>query len=241
MGIPRNKFYISAHDVTSCARGVYYKKKKTPLPLAHPKIAEIMQLFGKLMEKGQQIQKMVTNEWQTKNILISPERFIPWNDYGITGKYDGIVRINGQFILYEIKGGGKQIFEDNFEKPEPFDEHKIQVMIYHYFLKKNFPGLKARILYVERSGDKRLEIPIQYEEKDFLSVIEKVKRLQESFEKEVLPEPAPTIVWNKFQKKNDINMAALTCKYHAICLQDDHWYPKALEKLNQMDMEKKHK
>ncbi len=238
MGIPRNKFYVSAHDVTSCARGVYYKKKKTPLPLVHPRIAEIMQLFGRLMEKGQQIQKMVMEEWRRKDILVSPERFIPWNDYGITGKYDAIVRVNGEFILYEVKGGGKSIFENNFEKPEPYDEHKTQVMIYHYFLKKNFPRLKARLLYVERSGDKRLEIPIQYEEKDFLSVIEKAKNLQEALEQDILPEPAPTITWSKFQNKNDINMSALTCKYHALCLEDDHWYPKALEKLKSLQIKK---
>ncbi len=229
----KNKFYLSAHDLTSCPRGVYYKKKKTPLPLVDPKIAEIMQLFGKLMEMGQQIQKMVTREWLDKNILVSPERFIPWNDYGITGKYDGIVRINGQFILYEVKGGGKQIFDNDFEEPEPFDEHRLQVAIYHYFLKKNYPDLKTYILYVERSGSRRLEIPIEYEEKEMLAIINKVKLLQESLEKNILPDPAQTIAWNKFQKKDDINMAALTCKYHALCLQDDYWYPKALVELKQ--------
>jgi len=228
VGIPRNKFYISANDLTSCPSGVFYKKKKTPLPLVHPRIAEIWQVFGRLQEKGQKIQKMVMEEWQRGNVLVSPERFIPWNDFGITGKYDAIVRINGEFILYEIKGAGKQIFDNELDKPEPFDAHRSQVIIYHYFLRKNFPGIKAKILYVERSGDRRLEITIEYEDKEFLKNLEIVKSFQEALDKDIPQQPKPTIAWNKFQNRYDLSMAAITCKYHALCLKDDKWYEKAV-------------
>lgn len=219
---------ISAGDLTSCPRGVYYKKKKTPEPLVHPKIAQIWQLFGMLAEKGKIIQQRVMREWQSQGVLLSPERFIPWNDF-ISGKYDAIVRIDGEMILYEVKGGGKAVFNNKLEKPEPYDEHRLQVILYHYFLKGNFPGLKPRILYVERSGDRRLEIPIEYEDQEILILLEKAKVLKESIESDVLPEPTKTIAWNKFLKKHDISMAAITCKYHALCLKDDHWYTKAIE------------
>lgn len=134
-------------------------------------------------------------------------------------------------VLYEVKGGGKTVFNNTLEKPEPYDEHRLQVMLYHYFLKRNFPGLKPRILYVERSGDRRLEIPIEYEEPEILSLLQKAKVLKESIESNVLPEPTKTIAWNKFLQKHDISMAAITCKYHALCLKDDHWYTKAVEEM----------
>ena len=221
---------ISAGDITSCPRGVYYKKKKTPEPLVHPKIAETWQLFGMLAEKGKIIQQRITEEWRSKNILISPERFIPWNDF-VSGKYDAIVRIDGELVLYEVKGGGKAVFNNKLEKPEPYDEHRFQVILYHYFLKRNFPGLKPRILYIERSGERRLELPIEYEEQEALDLLEKAKVLKELIETDVLPEPKKTISWNKFLQKHDISMAAITCRYHGLCLNDDHWYPKALQEV----------
>lgn len=232
------KLYISAGDLTSCPSGVYHKKKKTPLPLVHPKIAEIWQLFGRLQEKGQKIQKTITEEWQKKGILISPERFIPWNDFGITGKYDAIVKINGEFILYEIKGGSKMLFDNDLEKPEPYEGHRFQVIIYHHFLKEKFPGLKARILYVERSSGERLEISVEYEEQELFALTEKARKLKEAIEKERPPEPAETVVWNKFRQRHDVSMAAITCKHHALCLEDDHWYEKALEEVNKKNSQK---
>lgn len=225
---------ISAGDLTSCPRGIYYKKKKTPEPLVHPKIAQTWQLFGMLAEKGKLIQKKIIEEWQSQGILISPERFIPWNDF-VSGKYDAIVKVKGKLLLYEVKGGGKAVFNNKLDKPEPYDEHRIQVILYHYFLKRNFPGIKARILYIERSGDRRLEIPIEYGDQEILSLLKKAKVLKESIGNDVLPEPTKTIAWNKFLQKNDISMAAITCKYHALCLNDDRWYEKASKEVKSIE------
>lgn len=225
------KIRISAGDLTSCPRGVYYKKKKTELPLVHPKIAEIWQLFGRLSEQGQKIQKMMVEEWSKNGVLISPERFIPWNDFDITGKYDAIIKKDGEFVLYEVKGGGKMIFDNDLDKPEPFDEHRLQVIIYHYFLRKNFPGLKTKILYVSRSNGDRLELPIEYDDEEIQAFLNKARLLKESIENDMIPDPIETISWNKFKKSKDISMAAITCKYHSLCLEDDHWYPKALEEV----------
>jgi len=228
------KFYVTAGDLTSCPRGVFYKKKKTPLPLVHPKIAEIWQLFGRLQEQGQKIQKALTLEWQERQVLVSPERFIPWNEYGITGKYDAIVKEEDRFVLYEVKGAGKAIFDNSLETPQPYDEHRKQVIIYHYFLKERFPKLTAKILYVERGGERRLEIPIDYSEEEFSQLAKSAKDLIEAIVNDQPPKPAETIVWNKFLNKYDINMAAITCRWHALCLGNDHWYEEALQQLEKL-------
>jgi len=236
---PKPKIYVTAGDLTSCPRGVFYKKKKTPLPLVHPKIAEIWQLFGRLQEQGQRIQRALTLEWQEKQVLVSPERFIPWNEFGITGKYDAIIKEENRFILYEIKGGGKTIFENSLDTPEPYEEHRKQVIIYHYFLKSRFPSLSAKILYVERGGERRLEIPINYSEEEFFQLARSAKDLIDAIVNDQPPKPAETIVWNKFLGRYDINMAAITCKWHALCLGNDHWYEEAQSKLTILNKDEK--
>lgn len=221
------KLTISASDLNACPRGVYYKKKKTPEPLVHPKIAEIWQLFGRLQEMGQVVQKSVTQEWISNGSLLSPERFIPWNDY-VTGKYDAIVKVDGKPVLYEIKRAAKAIRES--KKPIFYDGHRSQLIIYHYFLKRNFPGLISKLLYADSKGF-RIEIPVNYEEKEVLGLLEKAKRLKESIENDILPDCLEIISTNKFTGEKEVSMSAITCKYHGLCLGDDHWYTKALEKI----------
>lgn len=228
MGDLHKKLTISASDLNSCPRGVYYKKKKHPEPLVHPKIADIWQLFGKLQEMGQEIQKKVVEEWRVNGILLSPERFIPWNDY-VTGKYDAIVKIDGKPVLYEIKRASKNIREA--KTPQYYDEHRVQLILYYHFLKRNFPGLTARLLYYDKSTENRIEFTIDYEGKEILELLERAKKLREAIQNDILPNPVETLSLNKFTKKYDVSMAAITCKYHGLCLEDDHWYEKALEEV----------
>lgn len=225
------KLTISAGDLNSCPRGVYYKKKNTPEPLVHPKIAETWQLFGRLQEMGQVVQKTITQEWITKRSLLSPERFVPWNDY-VTGKYDAIVKVDGKPVLYEIKRAGKAIRES--KKPVFYDEHRSQLIIYHYFLKKNFPGLVPKILYADLKSGFRIEIPVDYTEQEVLDLLNKAKRLKEDIENNILPDCLEVFSINKFTGKKEISMSAITCKYHALCFENDHWYPKALEDLEKI-------
>lgn len=225
--IQGRKLTISTGDLNSCPRGVYYKKKGAPEPLVHPKIAEIWQLFGRLQEMGQVVQKNVTQEWISDGSLLSPERFIPWNDY-VTGRYDAIVKVNGKPVLYEIKRAGKAIRDS--KTPVFYDGHRSQLIIYHYFLRRNFPGLIPKLLYADSKGF-RIEIPVDYEEKEVLSLLEKAKKLKESIENNILPDCLEIISTNKFTGKKEISMSAITCKYHGLCLGDDHWYSKALEEL----------
>lgn len=225
------KLTISAGDLTSCPRGVYYKKKETPEPLVHPKIAELWELFGRLQEMGRLVQKQVTQGWVEDGSLLSPERFIPWNDF-VTGRYDAIVKIDGKPVLYEIKRAGKAIKDSKI--PQYYDEHRQQLMVYHHFLKKNFTGLIPRLLYADPQKGFRLEIPIDYEEREILDLLERAKGLKESIEKNQLPTCFELFSVNKFSGKKDIAMSAITCHYHGLCLEDDHWYTKALEELKKM-------
>ena len=228
--LKQKKLTISAGDLNSCPRGVYYKKKNTPEPLVHPKIAEIWQLFGRLQEMGQAVQKTITQEWQSKGVLLSPERFIPWNDF-VTGKYDAIVKVDGKPVLYEIKRAGKAIRES--KTPVFYDEHRFQLIIYHYFLKKNFPGLIPRILYGDLKSGFRLEIPVDYTEDEVLALLDKAKKLKENIENDILPDCLEKFSMNKLTGKYDISMSAITCKYHGLCLEDEQWYTKALEELKE--------
>ena len=167
-------------------------------------------------------------EWISDGSLLSPERFIPWNDF-VTGKFDAIRKVDGKPVLYEIKRAGKAIKES--KAGQYYNEHRFQLIIYHHFLKRNFPGLIPKILYADPSKGFKREILVDYEEKEVLDLLEKAKKLKDSIENNLLPDCKETISINKFTGKKDITMSAITCKYHGLCLEDDHWYPKALEEI----------
>lgn len=226
---------VSPGNLNSCWRGVYYEKKAFPKPLVHPDIASIWQLFGQLMEMGKRVQQQVRAEWQNQGVLLSSEKWVPWNDFGLSGRYDAICKVDGKLILYEIKGVKLDFLNFVKKTKTPREEHRKQLIIYHFLLKKNFPQLEPHLLYVDRKMGERYSLPIQYQEDEVLELINQVKELKRAIDEEKLPKVAETVILNFYTNKYDVSMQALTCKYHALCLEDDHWYEKAKKKVQELN------
>lgn len=231
------KFYLSAWDVISCARGVYYKKKKFPLPFLHPEIVKIKENYARAAEAGMTIQKKLRKKWLDEHILLSAENRIP-NDWGILCKFDALCDINGRLVLYEIKGVSGDFFERIRRTGEPRKDNRIQIILYHHFMSSKYPDLKPVLLYVNRKDPAQtIEVPVQYSEEELESVHDTVLRLRDGIEKEIPPEPAGNIIFDTFEKRYMVNPVAITCDYHGICSNDDYWYPNAeeeVERLNNM-------
>lgn len=233
------KFTISAGDVTNCLRGVVYKKMDKEKPPLHPEIEKLLALFREFADLGQQIQNKVRKFWQDKGVLIAKEDWIPFNDFGFTGKFDAICTIKGKLILYEIKGAGNSFFNWVSENKQPRPEHKIQLMIYYEMLKKNFPGLEPRLLYVSRNAfkyDRKLkgvELPITYTEDEFKVAINNANLVRIALEGGELPPAAPAIVFTFPDNKKDVNMTAITCRHHALCLDNKNWFAETKKKLGE--------
>jgi hypothetical protein len=232
------KLYFSAWDIISCPRGVYYKKKKIPLPFLHPEVVKIRENYVRVAEAGKLIQQRLRSKWMADRVLLAAENKIP-NDWNLWCKFDALCRINGQLILYEIKGVGEEFFDRIRQTGKPREDNRIQIMIYHHFLQSKYPSLKPVLLYVNRKNpDETLEIPVEYSEDEIESLHEKVLMLKEGIEKEIPPEPIENIVFDSYEKRYMVNPVAITCDYHGICSSDDYWFPRAEEEAERLNEDK---
>lgn len=229
------KLSFSAWDIISCPRGVYYKKKKFPLPFFHPEVVKIKENYARAAEAGMTIQRRLRKKWLDENLLISAESRIP-NDWGLLCRFDALCKINNQLILYEIKGVGEEFFERIRQTGEPRKDNRIQIIIYHHFLRSKYPDLKPILLYVNRKDpDQIIEIPVEYSEDDVESIHQKVLLLKEGIDKDIPPEPVENIILDTFENRYMVNPVAITCDYHGICSGDDYWYPHAAEESEKLN------
>lgn len=231
------KLHFSAWDIISCPRGVYYKKKRLPLPLLHPEIVKIRENYARVAEAGRLIQQGLRRKWIAERVLLAAENKIH-NDWDLWCKFDALCKINGQLVLYEIKGVGEDFFKRIRQTGEPRKDNRVQLIIYHHFLRQKYPELKPILLYVNRKDPEQiLEIPIQYSEDDLEEIHKTVLMLKESVEKDTPPEPIENIILDPFKNRYMVNPVAITCEYHSLCNDDDYWYPKASEKIERLNEE----
>jgi len=233
---------ISATDITNCLRGVIYKKQGKDAPALRPEIKKTLEFFSTLGDLGRQIESEIIKFWLKNDRLLNAGEFIPYTALGFTGKYDAICKIKGKSILFEIKGVGKSFFEKVSNDRLPRSYNKVQTMIYHRALLGKYPDIEPHILYVSRDEFKKgnlksIDIPITYSDEEFNEVIKKADLVRLALNGGELPPPTPAIEFNSERNINDISMNAITCRHHALCLDDPDWYVHALQKLGRSPQE----
>lgn len=228
---------ISATDITNCLRGVVFKKQQRVAPPLHPEVQKTLDFFRTLADLGQRIQERLTQFWREKGSLVSSGDFIPSEAHGFTGRFDAICTIGGKLVLYEVKGAGASFFQSAKERKEPRSYHRLQLMIYHRALRDRFPDLAPRILYVARkpfaeSGKLAgVEIPIRYTEEDFQKALGDANAVRAALTDGPLPPAAPVIEQDPVTGRRDVSLNAITCRHHALCVEDPDWYVKAKREL----------
>lgn len=218
---------ISATDITNCLRGVMYKKQKKEAPPLHPELLKQFDLFRTFGETGQAIQNRLTAFWQKKGSLVSSGDFIPSEELSFTGRYDTICKIGDKLVLYEIKGASKSFFDEVRESKKPRDYHKVQLMIYHRSLLRQYPDIEPRLLYVSRSIFNQgklmgVEVPIHYSEEEFQKAMSDANLVRKALSGGKLPPAVPAT--EEYEGKKVVSMNAMMCRHHALCLDNDHWY-----------------
>ncbi len=226
---------ISATDITGCLRGLVYKKRGTAAPPLHPDILRTLELFRTFGETGQAIQQKLTAFWRAKGCLVDGGDFIP-SDAGFTGRYDTICQIRGKLVLYEIKGVSQHFFAWVKEHREPRPYNVIQLMLYHKALLPRYPDIEPRLLYASRVLFKQgklagVEIPVSYSEQQYGRALADASSVRDALAGGQLPAAWPAIEHDPQTGKPDIAMNALTCRHHALCLDDEQWYAKAKREL----------
>ncbi|MDO8435561.1 MAG: hypothetical protein Q7S89_02665 [bacterium] len=230
-------FTISVGSLTSCLRGVVYEKQGVAHPPLHPEIVKTLDLFRTFAELGQKIQKQLYAFWLQKGSLVRTEDWIPRTPSGFTGKFDAICTIGGKTVLYEIKGAGKSFFAWVKEHKKPRPEHAFQVLTYYHLFKDAYPDLEPRILYVSRNALKYdnalrgVEVPIEISDDQFEEAKRRADLVRAALAGGELPPPTPAIVKSFPEETMNVDLSALTCRHHALCLEDENWYAKAMREL----------
>lgn len=102
-------------------------------------------------------------------VYVEPRIF--WPEYRISGYADGLVFVNDQWVLLEIKSSNDQAFRFLKAKKEPRASHVLQAQLYVFApnnIQKDLEITGAVILYVNKDTGEELDF---FVEKDF-SVIE---------------------------------------------------------------------
>lgn len=222
-------FPLSPGNLTACWRGVYYEKKQFPKPSLYPDIEKTLEHFRQLAELGQKFQRSLTTTWRQRGTLVEPERWLPDNQWNIRGKFDAICDNHGTPTLVEIKGAGDRFFEWYKAKQQPLPAHRLQVLTYLLIMRDQFPGLQPVVLYVNRATKTTLLLPVTWNENDLLGIQTNVEKLRGYLENDELPPPAENIVRHLITGDPDVNLTAITCRYHTLCTDDERWYPKAMQ------------
>jgi hypothetical protein len=219
-------FTLSAAALSGCLRGVYFAKLAIPEPPVEAEIAHVRQIFGMLAERGKQIQEDQTQEWRERGVLFTGEKWIPWNEWGLTGKYDALCQMEEKLIHYEIKGVSSDLFS-KAPVDGPRDDHTMQSALYNYMLRLKYPEIETRLLYVDRRTGERLELPVTCVEEEVLEKLALIEQVREAVDRRQPPPAANPVAWDAHERRWRVNFASITCKYHSLCLDNPGWYSAA--------------
>lgn len=226
---------LSAWDIVGCPSGVYHKKIGTVKPYLHPDVVNMKENFTRAAEMGKIIQREVRLRWRNAKILISEEKRIE-NDWNLWLKYDAICKAKGRTVLMEIKGVSDNHFQSFKETNVPRQDNKIQLILYHYFLKRGFKNLEAAIFYVNRKNPlDHLTIPVTYGDAEIDEINKKICYLNESIDRKSQPLPVASLILDSITGRYIVNPTAAMCDFHSVCTGDPDWFPKAKEECDRLN------
>lgn len=174
---------------------------------------------------------------------ISKEEFLKFQEAIIREKqdlYDEDASINEQLlkpdprnslIVLEIKSIVEAGFKWRASDGQPMEDHKNQIMFYMWKLRKTYPWILGRIIYVDTSYQNLLEFNVDFDENVIKDLQKQWKQINLCVKKKTPPPAAPAIIQNPKTGKWQLNYKADWCRYHIHCTGDPNWKTKALEEI----------
>jgi hypothetical protein len=143
---------------------------------------------------------------------------ILWPEYRISGYADGLVFVDNQWVLLEIKSSNDQSFRFMKAKKEPRPYHVLQAMLYAFApnnIEKEMNVTGCLILYVNKDTGEELDF---FVEKDFSiikDVLEQIEYSINSVEKGFIPSRVSECKSLRSKRAKD----CITC--HACFMKED--------------------
>ena len=101
----------------------------------------------KIFDEGHKAHEYWQSKLKKQGILISAEEEFTDKELNLKGHCDAIVKVNGEYILYDIKTVHPFKF-NHLKRGEADRQYIMQLMAYVYMARKKYKGLKeARLLY----------------------------------------------------------------------------------------------
>lgn len=141
-----------------------------------------------------------------------------------------------QLMIVEIKSSNEWGFKYYMKENKPNDSHRKQALFYLSELRKTYPNIIARILYVSVPYQELLEFDVDYDEKELEMLRSQWKKLGECVKTDTLPEAADDVVFNEQTGNWKVNYQAEWCRYHSLCTGDPNWLVKAKNKVTSLNL-----
>jgi len=175
----QTRFYIT--DAGKCGRAVFFKFKNAPREKLDPRIL-------RLYEKGEYLHRNIISILIRMGILVASEVNIPGQEM-IAGRADGIVSLNNELYLLDIKSMNSMIFRG---LNEPKEENICQLQLYlHYFNIK-----KGILLYIDKDQQEIKEFTINYDKNLVQSLLKNFTDLKQKVDSNVIPDRLPNYPQN---------------------------------------------
>jgi len=139
-----------------------------------------------------------------------------------------------QLMIVEIKSSNEWGFKYYMNSNRANDSHVNQITFYLSELRKKYPNILARILYVSVPFQEMLEFDVPYSPSIYENLQVFWKQISSAVKKKIPPKPAEDVIFDGSKWK--VNYQAEWCRYHDKCTGDPNWFKKAKDKVLSMNL-----
>lgn len=144
-------------------------------------------------EAGNIIHRNVQRLLKQHGMIEKDEFTLPPNEYQIGGRIDGIISVNGELCILEIKTMKEEYFK-TAPNNEKFDSYYAQSQLYLHFTGFN----KAYLLMINRNNHAKKEYLLPKNDVYLDKLLRRMKRLKDYKDNRIIPDPEPTFLQCKY-------------------------------------------
>ena len=154
----------------SCKRRLYYEH--TGIEPSNPDNYYISPNLRRVFDIGHFMHSYLQTDLHTSNILVTAEERIFDESLNLSGRIDGVIKIDNETLILEIKTIDGFAFNS---LTRPYDTHISQVQIYMGYKKLD----KAILVYVNKSTGELKEFIIEFSRIEYNALIDEIKSFSE--------------------------------------------------------------
>jgi len=181
------KDYWRVSEMGQCLRKRWLRRKGE-------KRAELDDKTQWLFECGKAIHSQMQWILKRSGDMIACEEEV--KGLGYVGHFDGLIQVEDKIVLVDWKSTGKWKLM-HLEKNGVADDHTVKQLLTYYLLLKDEHDIdEARVIYIDREDlNKQVEFTYWLTPKWEKIIMDEIKKLDEYWEKGILPPPTPIYDW----------------------------------------------